>query len=115
MKKGNQVISAVLGSVVLSLLSVPGAAAGNEWSDIDAEIASCVATLGDQASYDAAHYVRHAVVAVKERSVGYKLDIQTAVYGEAADTPIREYATTCVVHGSHAPMNLVVREIPRND
>jgi len=115
MKTRNQAILAIFSGAVLFTMSMPGAAANNDWSDIQAEISSCVATLGEQASYDAASYVRHAVVSVKERSVGYKLNIQTSVYGNAADAPIREYATTCVVHGSHAPMDFAVRELLHND
>lgn len=86
------------------------ATAGQEWSGIDAEIRSCVATVGEQASYDDATRVRHAVTDVKERTVGYKLTIETSLYNEASETAIRAYATSCVVNGKNVPMQFAISE-----
>lgn len=86
------------------------AAAAQTWSEIDAEVRSCVATVGEQASYDDATRVRHAVVGVKERTVGYKLTIETSLYNEDSETAIRQYATSCVVNGNNVPMQFSMKE-----
>ena len=86
------------------------AAAKGAWAEIEREINSCVAVVAEHANYTGADHVRHAVVDVKERTVGYKLTIQTSIYSDAADTLIREYATSCTVNGSHTPMKFEISE-----
>ena len=49
-------------------------------------------------------------VDVKERTVGYKLTIETSLYNEASDIAIREYATSCVVNGNNVPMQFSISE-----
>lgn len=86
------------------------AAAQQEWTEIDAEIQSCVATVAENANYADATRVRHAVVDVKERTVGYKLTIETSLYNEKSDAAIREYATSCVVNGNNTPLQFAISQ-----
>ena len=74
------------------------------------EIDSCVAAVAARADYSDAAHVRHAVVDIKERTVGYRLTIETSIYSDANDSVIREYATSCVVNGKHAPMQFTMTE-----
>ena len=96
---------------IAATIAVAGqAAAAQEWSEIDAEIQSCVATVAENASYDDAKRVRHAVTDVKERTVGYKLTIETSLYNEKGETAIRQYATSCIVNGNNEPMQFSISE-----
>lgn len=100
---------------VISLIAVAGFAmttlqanaAENARVALNDEIQSCVAEVGAHADYADADRVRHTVVDIKERTVGYKLQIETAVFG-AGDIAVREYATSCVVNGTYAPMQFSI-------
>ncbi|MEM7433397.1 MAG: hypothetical protein AAF351_15850 [Pseudomonadota bacterium] len=74
------------------------------------EIESCVAEVGAHADYADADRVRHTVVDITERTVGYKLEIETAVYG-SGEIAVREYATSCVVNGGFAPMQFSINQV----
>ncbi len=100
----------ILNSAALLLLAGQVSAAKGNWAEIETEINSCVAAIADHANYDDATYVRHAVVDVKERTVGYKLTIQTSIYAIRGDAAIREYATSCVVNGHNSPMQFSISE-----
>jgi hypothetical protein len=102
--------SSILSAAALFILAGTATAAQGNWGEIQTEINSCVAAVAEQANYSDAARVRHAVVDVKERTVGYKLTIETTIFSESANTAIREYATTCVVNGNHAPMKLDISE-----
>ena len=110
MKYAQAMSKGVLGVAAMVLLAGQASAKGHQWSEIDAEIKSCVATVGEHANYDDASMVRHAVVDVKERVVGYKLTIETSIYDESGATAIREYATSCVVNGNFAPLQFSINE-----
>lgn len=99
-----------LAIAALMLTAGNATAAQQEWTEIDAEINSCVAAVADHANYNDATRVRHAVVGVKERTVGYKLTIETSLYNETSKTAIREYATSCVINGNNAPMKFTINE-----
>ena len=98
--------------IAAALLATAGTAtaAPAGWAEIQTEINSCVAVVAEHANYTDADRVRHAVVDVKERTVGYKLTIETSIYSDSADTAIREYATSCVVNGNHTPMKFEINE-----
>ena len=110
MKYSNKVVKKILSSAALVVLAGQAFAAQETWSGIDTEISSCVAAVADHANYSDATKVRHAVVAVKERTVGYKLTIETSIFNEASDVAIREYATSCVVNGSNVPVQFSISE-----
>ncbi len=55
--------------------------------------------------YSGATRVRHDVIAIERRTVGYTLKISTSVYGEAEGEAIRAYAATCVVNGDNSPLS----------
>jgi hypothetical protein len=110
MKYSKNVVTKFLSGIALTVLAGQAFAAQETWSGIDTEISSCVAAVADHANYNDATKVRHAVVAVKERTVGYKLTIETALYNEESDAAIREYATSCVVNGSNAPAQFSISE-----
>lgn len=105
----SKLVGKVLAVIAAVALTGP-AAAVQAWSEIDAEIRSCVTSVGEHASYDDATRVRHAVVDVKERTVGYKLTIETSLYNQDSEIAIRQYATSCVVNGNNAPMQFSIIE-----
>ncbi len=103
-------IKTILSSAALILFAGRALAGQETWSGIDSEISSCVAAVAEHANYNGASKVRHAVVGVKERTVGYKLSIETSLYNETDNIAIREYATSCVVNGSNVPVKFSISE-----
>ena len=100
----------ILSAAALFILAGLASAAEGSWQEIETEINSCVSAIAGQANYDDATHVRHDVVGVKERTVGYKLTIETSIYSDTGDAAIREYATSCVVNGDNAPMKFSISE-----
>lgn len=100
----------ILSAAALILLAGQASAAKGSWQEIESEINSCVSAIAEQANYDDATRVRHTVVGVKERTVGYKLTIETSIYSDNGDVAIREYATSCVVNGNNVPMKFSISE-----
>jgi len=100
----------ILSAATLFILAGQASAAQGSWQEIESEINSCVAEIADHANYNDATYVRHTVVDVKERTVGYKLTIETSIYNVKGDAAIREYATSCVVNGKNTPMIFSISE-----
>ncbi len=56
-------------------------------------VESCVAEIGSHADYSGASRVRHEIVKTGRRSLAYKLNIATKVFGANNDEVIREYTT----------------------
>ncbi len=100
----------ILSAAALFILAGQASAAEGSWQEIDTEINACVSAIADHANYDDATHVRHDVVGVKERTVGYKLTIETSIYSDTDDAAIREYATSCIVNGNNAPMKFSITE-----
>jgi hypothetical protein len=103
-------LAAFAAIAVLGLLSQANATTVEEIK-YDSEVKSCVAEIQDHLNYDNASRVRHAVVLVKRKLVGYVMKIDTSIYTESADDVTREYATYCVVNGNHKPMKFEISEI----
>lgn len=110
MKYRTTAVRSILSSAALIVLAGQASAAQETWSGIDTEISACVAAVAEHADYSDATKVRHDVVAVKERTVGYKLTIETSLYDDASNIAIRAYATSCVVNGSNVPMQFSISE-----
>jgi hypothetical protein len=100
----------ILGIATILFISGQASAKQEQWTEIDAEVNSCVEAVGQHANYDDATRVMHAVTDVKERTVGYKLTIETSLYNEGSESAIREYATSCVVNGNNAPLQFSISE-----
>ncbi|MDH4125175.1 MAG: hypothetical protein OEW64_00105 [Gammaproteobacteria bacterium] len=113
MKHKSRYTSNMLAVVTTLALAGVASARQDNWTAIQPEINACVEAVGQHANYSDATRVRHAVVGVKERTVGYKLTIETAIYTDNGDVPSREYATSCIVNGNHAPMQFAI--IATND
>ena len=101
--------------LALSLASTSAFAAPQVWTtyeqaDIDLEVQSCLAEVGNRADYDGATAVRHEVTVSDRRGIGHRLDIRTSVYSENGDTAIRAYATKCLVYRDHAPARFEISE-----
>ena len=103
-------VTQILGAAALFVLAGQVSAAQGNWQEIETEINACVAAIADHANYNDATHVRHDVVGVKERTVGYKLTIETSIYSIKGDAAIREYTTSCVVNGNNAPMKFSISE-----
>lgn len=90
------------------------ASAGAETTDasaIESEVNQCVAEVRERMDSSDATRVRHDVVAVERRTVGYEMKISTSVYGQADNVAIRTYAATCVVNGNHKPLQFAISEV----
>ena len=74
----------------------------------------CVQQIGAYANYDDARRVHHEIESEELRSIGYKLRIDTRVYGDTEDQVIREYATTCSVGNSQRTLAFRIRELGTN-
>jgi len=110
MNTRKSIATQILSAAALFILAGLASAAEGSWQEIETEINSCVSAIAEQANYDGATHVRHTVVGVKERTVGYKLTIETSIYSDTSDAAIREYATSCVVNGDNAPMKFSISE-----
>ncbi len=110
MNTRKSLVTQILSAAALFILAGQASAAEGSWQEIETEINSCVAAIAEHANYDDATHVRHTVVGVKERTVGYKLTIETSIYSDTGDAAIREYATSCVVNGNNAPMKFSISE-----
>ena len=101
--------------VMLVSIAALGFAAQASAADVDevkynTEVKSCVAEIGNHVDYQGASRVRHDVVLVKPKLVGYVMKIDTAIYTETAGDPAREFATYCVVNGHHKPLKFEIAE-----
>ena len=101
--------------VTLAAIGMLGLAAQANAATIDEikydnEVKSCVAEIRSHVSYADASRVRHEVLLVKPKLVGYVMKIDTSIYKDAAGAPEREYATYCVVNGNHKPLKFVIKE-----
>lgn len=110
MKHSKTFGTSILSAAALFVMAGTAAAAQGDWSEIQTEINSCVAVIAEHANYSDATRVRHAVVDVKERTVGYKLSIETSIFTDSDEAAIREYTTSCVVNGNNAPMKFAINE-----
>ena len=93
----------IVASPVFSAELTPGAIAD--------EVNACVAEVREHADYSDAIRVRHDVVAVERRTVGYSLAIDTLVFGKSDDVAIRQYAATCIVNGNYKPMSFKIEQV----
>lgn len=91
-------------------LAVQASAATVDEIKYDREVKSCVAEIRNHVSYDGASRVRHDVLLIKPKLVGYVMRIDTSIYTDAAGAPSREYATYCVVNGNHKPLKFEISE-----
>ncbi len=98
---------------VLGLTFIGYSASAADLADIglEHEVNACVAEVRNQADFADATRVRHDVVAIERRIVGYTLNISTSVYGEAGDEAIRSYAATCIVNGNNKPLKFTISKV----
>jgi len=106
-----QATLATVAAITVLGLSMQASAATVDEIKYDSEVKSCVAEIRGHVNYDDASRVRHDVVLVKRKLVGYVMRIDTSIYTESADDATREYATYCVVNGNHKPMKFEISEI----
>jgi len=92
----------------LPAIAAPAAGTIYEQAQLELEIRSCVAEVGDHADYDGASRVRHEVTVSDRRGVGHKLDIRTSIYAAGDDQLIRAYATRCVVYRDNPPVRFEI-------
>jgi hypothetical protein len=72
------------------------------------EVRSCVDEIRGRIDFGDASRVRHDVILVKEKLVGYAMRIDTAIYTDPDGPAVREYATYCVVNGDHKPLKFEI-------
>jgi len=92
----------------LYVFAAPAGAATVAESGVADEVNSCVAAVRERVDYSDAIGIRHDVVAIERRTVGYTLKISTVVYGQNEGETIRAYATTCVVNGDNKPLQFSI-------
>jgi len=110
MNRYNAVTSS-LAVIGLFIFANPASAADFASIGLQSEVNACVAEVRDHADYGDAVRVRHDIVAIERRTVGYTMKISTSVYGEAEGDAIRAYATTCVVNGNNKPLKFSISEV----
>jgi hypothetical protein len=106
--RSKAVISLTL--VGLYILAAPAGAATVAESGVADEVNACVAAVRERMDVSDAAGVRHDIVAIERRTVGYTLKISTSVFGQKEGETIRAYATTCVVNGNNKPMQFTFSE-----
>lgn len=94
----------------LFVFSVPAGAATVAESGVADEVNSCVAEVRERLDYNDATHIRHEIVAIERRTVGYTLKISTSLFGEAEGEVIRAYATICIVNGNNKPLKFTFSE-----
>lgn len=70
----------------------------------------CVAQIGKQANYDNAGRIRHDVDSRKRRISGYRIKVDTTVFGEGGDDVIREYSTVCLITDNEVTKQFRIEE-----
>ena len=105
----NKAVTSIILAGIYAFAS-PANAATAEESGVAHEVNSCVAEVREQLDYTDAARVRHDVMAIERRTVGYTLKIRTMLYDVADDQAIRAYAATCIVNGDNPPLSFEIRE-----
>lgn len=95
----------------LCVLASPAGAATVAETGVESEVNACVAEVRQRMDYNGATHVRHDIVAVERRKVGYTMKISTSVFGAAEGKAIRAYATECVVNGNNKPLHFDFNEV----
>ncbi len=108
-------MSKQLGLASLAAIAILALSAQANGATIDeiiyaSEVKSCVAEIRDHVNYGDAERVRHDVVLVKRKLLGYAMKIDTSIYTESAAEATREYATYCVVNGDHKPLKFEISQ-----
>ena len=105
-------IKAIISLTLIGLyvVSMPAGAATVAESGVEDEVNACVAEVRERIDTNEVTRIRHDVVAIERRTVGYTLKISTSLYGEAESEAIRAYATTCVVNGNNKPLKFTFSE-----
>lgn len=106
----NTLLALAVSLTAVPVFAAPVTANKYEQAQLDLEIRSCIAELGNHANYADASQVRHEVVVTKRRTLGHKLDIQTSVFSESSDDVIRAYATKCIVYRDNKPVKFKFSE-----
>lgn len=94
----------------LYIFASPAFAATAAETGVEHEVNSCVAEVRENVDYSDATRVRHDVLAIERRTVGYTLKISTSLFGETENDVIRAYATTCVVNGNNEPLSFEITD-----
>jgi hypothetical protein len=91
-------------------LAAPAAAAGFYADAPPRDLAMCVAEVRAQADLSNAARVRYDVVSTTRRPVGYAIEIDATVYGQAGGAVLRRYETVCVATGGRKPSRFRIDE-----
>ena len=106
----NKIVASSLAALGLFAISAPTLADYYEIAP-NSDVDLCVSEIQAHADYTGAGRVRHKVESSKRRAVGYSLKIDTTVYSEGDDKPIREYKAVCVVTGGDKPKKFTITQI----
>ena len=105
------IIAFAMALTAVPALAAPVAESKYEQAELEQEIRSCIAEVGNHANYGDAAQVKHEVVVTKRRSIGHKLNIRTSVFSDAGDEVIRAYATRCIVYRGNKPVRFMMNEL----
>ncbi|MDH3612207.1 MAG: hypothetical protein OEU90_06875 [Gammaproteobacteria bacterium] len=108
MNNHSNVVASSLAVIGLFVFANPASATDLADIGLENEVNACVAEVREHADFADAVRVRHDIVAIERRTVGYTLNISTSVYGKADREAIRAYATTCVVNGDNKPLRFTI-------
>jgi hypothetical protein len=106
---------ATTGPVAAAMLGLAASAGPSSAATVDeisyaSEVNTCIAEIRDHLDYRDASRVRHDVVIVKRRLVGYAIRIDTRIFPELGEQAVREYATFCIANGDHKPLKFEISE-----
>ena len=110
MRHGKKAASASI--ILAAVFAAPQANALIGFNDTapKASVAQCVTELRSRVDYRNAGRVMHEVETKARRSSGYKVMIETTVFDENGEKPIREYASVCTVTRDAETKEIKVRE-----
>jgi hypothetical protein len=100
--------NAVLALGGFLFLAATADAATVEESGVASEVNNCIAEVRENLDYSNADRIRHEVTAIERRTVGYTLNIETSLFDENGESPVRAYAATCIVNGDNPPLSFTI-------
>ncbi len=111
MKSRTKITLASLLSMVVLLFAGTAGALAYSSGPSDRDIKMCVAEIGARLDYGDAEHVRHKILSMKRRTVGYALDIDTTVYDRRGGSVMREYRSVCIATGGNKPSRLNIETL----
>lgn len=108
MKMFKSAVTVAVAGLIVSgnAIAMPGFTQQAPFSSVEI----CIAQISDQADYQDAARVRHAVDSEQRRIGGHTIKIETQVFGADGAELIREYATVCAISAKQETRHFVLKQ-----